>query len=62
MEKLWYVVNTYSGHELKVKEKLEARTESMGFQDYIFRVIVPETTEKTTDKDGKSVEDRKSVV
>ena len=45
MEKLWYVVNTYSGHESKVKEKLEMRAESMGFQDYIFRVIVPETTE-----------------
>ena len=23
MEKEWYVVNTYSGHEYKVKEKLE---------------------------------------
>lgn len=45
MEKQWYVVNTYSGHESKVKEKLEARTESMGMQDYIFRVIIPETTE-----------------
>lgn len=44
-EKLWYVVNTYSGHESKVKEKLEARTESMEMQDYIFRVIIPETTE-----------------
>ena len=44
-EKLWYVVNTYSGHESKVKEKLEARTESMEMQDYIYRVIVPETTE-----------------
>ena len=45
MEKEWYVVNTYSGHESKVKEKLEMRAESMGMQDYIFRVIVPETTE-----------------
>ena len=45
MEKLWYVVNTYSGHESKVKENLEMRAESMGFQDYIFRVIVPETKE-----------------
>ena len=43
-EKKWYVVNTYSGHENKVKEKLEMRTESMGLQDYIFRVIVPEQT------------------
>ena len=57
MEKQWYVVNTYSGHESKVKEKLEARTESMGMQDYIFRVIIPETTEVEV-KDG--VKKRKS--
>ena len=44
MEKLWYVVNTYSGHESKVKEKLEMRINSMGMQDNIFRVIVPEET------------------
>ena len=42
MDKKWYVVNTYSGHENKVKEKLEMRTVSMGMEDYIFRVIVPE--------------------
>ncbi len=29
-QKLWYVVNTYSGHESKVKENLEMRRESMG--------------------------------
>ncbi len=45
MEKQWYVVNTYSGHENKVKEKLEMRAESMDMQDYIFRVIVPEQKE-----------------
>ncbi len=43
-KKLWYVVNTYSGHEQKVKEKLEMRTESMGLQDFVFRVIIPQTT------------------
>ena len=42
MEKEWYVVNTYSGHENKVKEKLEMRATSMDMQDYIYRVIVPE--------------------
>ena len=42
MQKEWYVVNTYSGHENKVKEKLEMRASSMGMEDYIFRVIVPE--------------------
>lgn len=41
-EKKWYVVNTYSGHENKVKEKLEMRANSMDMKDYIFRVIVPE--------------------
>ena len=42
MEKEWYVVNTYSGHESKVQEKLMMRAESLDMQDYIFRVIVPE--------------------
>ena len=28
MQKEWYVVNTYSGHENKVKEKLEMRARS----------------------------------
>lgn len=41
-KKEWYVVNTYSGHENKVKEDLEMRAESMGMQDNIIRVIVPE--------------------
>ena len=44
-EKQWYVVNTYSGHENKVKEKLDMRIQSMNMQDYIFRVIVPEKKE-----------------
>lgn len=52
MEKEWYVVNTYSGHESKVKEKLEMRAESMGFQDNIFRIIIPEETVKEQQKDG----------
>ena len=36
----------------KVKEKLEMRTNSMGMENYIFRVIVPETKEEV-EKDGK---------
>ena len=51
MQKEWYVVNTYSGHENKVKEKLEMRASSMGMEDYIFRVVVPE--EKVVDEKGK---------
>ena len=60
MEKQWYVVNTYSGHEESVKEKLEMRTESMGMQDYIFRVIIPETTEIEV-KDGVKKEKKKKM-
>ena len=60
MEKLWYVVNTYSGHESKVKENLEMRTESMGMQDYIYRVIIPETTEVEI-KDGVKKEKTKKM-
>ncbi len=48
MDKQWYVVNTYSGHENKVKEILEMRAESMGMQDYIYRVVVPMEKVKET--------------
>ena len=60
MEKEWYVVNTYSGHENKVKEKLEMRASTMGMEDYIFRVVVPETTEVVI-KDGKQKEMTKKM-
>ena len=45
MKKEWYVVNTVSGYEYKVKEKLEMRINSMDLQENIFRVIVPEQKE-----------------
>lgn len=60
MDKLWYVITTYVGHEANVKEKLEARTESMGMQDNIFRVIIPETVEVET-KDGVKKEKKKKM-
>ncbi len=60
MEKEWYVVNTYSGHENKVKEKLEMRASSMGMDDYIFRVVVPEET-IIENKNGKEKEVKKKL-
>ena len=60
MEKQWYVVNTYSGHEYKVKEKLESKIESMGLQDNIFRIVIPETTEVEV-KDGVQKEHKKKM-
>ena len=60
MEKQWYVVNTYSGHENKVKEKLEMRAESMDMQDFIYRVVIPE--EKVVEvKDGTTKEKVKKM-
>ncbi|EOA08357.1 transcription termination/antitermination factor NusG, nusG [Pediococcus acidilactici D3] len=41
-EKKWYVLHTYAGYENKVKTNLESRAQSMGMEDYIFRVVVPE--------------------
>ena len=45
MKKEWYVVNTVTGYEYKVKEKLEMMiVNSPEIQESIFRVIVPEQT------------------
>ncbi len=60
MEKNWYVVHTYSGYENKVKANLEKRVESMGMQDKIFRVMVPEE-EETEIKNGKKKTTKKKV-
>ncbi|MGN1399935.1 MAG: transcription termination/antitermination protein NusG [Bacillus sp. (in: firmicutes)] len=60
MEKNWYVVHTYSGYENKVKANLEKRVESMGMQDKIFRVVVPEEEEMDI-KNGKKKVVKKKV-
>ena len=60
MDKQWYVVNTYSGHENKVKEKLEMKMVSTGMEQHIFRVVVPE--EKTVEyKNGVKKEKVKKL-
>ena len=59
-EKKWYVVNTYSGHESKVKEKLEMRAQSMNMEDKICRVIIPEQ-KVIEEKDGVQKEKIKKI-
>jgi transcriptional antiterminator NusG len=54
-EKRWYVLHTYAGYENRVKSNLESRAQSMGMQDYIFRVVVAEETVREV-KDGKAKE------
>jgi len=60
MKKEWYVVNTISGHEYKVKEKLENRINSMDLGSNIFRVVVPEQKEIEI-KDGVKKEKVKKM-
>jgi transcriptional antiterminator NusG len=57
----WYVVNTYSGHENKVKANLEHRIESMGQRTRFRRVIVP-TEHVVETKDGQKVQTEKRVL
>jgi transcriptional antiterminator NusG len=50
----WYVINTYSGHENKVKHNLEHRVETMGARQRVRQVVVP--TEQVSElKDGQRV-------
>jgi transcription termination/antitermination protein NusG len=50
----WYVINTYSGHENKVKHNLEHRVQTMGQNRRVRQVVVP--TEQVQEiKDGRKV-------
>ena len=52
MDKRWYVVHTYSGHENKVKMVLEKAVRSQGLEEKVARVVIP--TENVTEmRNGK---------
>ncbi len=59
-EKRWYVVNTYAGHENRVKENLERRVESMGISECLFQILVAEEAEIEF-KNGKEVTKMKNL-
>jgi transcriptional antiterminator NusG len=51
----WYAVNTYSGHENKVKQNLEHRVVSLGQERSVRRIVIP--TEQVQEmKDGQRVQ------
>ena len=55
----WYVINTYSGHENKVKQNLEHRVVSLNQQRAVRQVVVPtETVQEMKDNQKISVEKR----
>ena len=52
MDKRWYVVRTYSGHEAKVKSYVESEVTRLNMGDRISAVLIP--SEKVIEvKDGK---------
>ena len=57
----WYVINTYSGHENKVKANLEHRIVSMNQAPRFRRVVVP-TEAVVETKDGQKVQIEKRVL
>ena len=56
----WYVVNTYSGHENKVKANLEHRRQSMHQEERIHQIVVP-TEQIVETKDGEKVTTERRV-
>ena len=59
-QKRWYIVQTYSGYENKVKVNLEKRIEYMNMGDKIFRIEVPQKT-VTQMKGGKKQEREEKI-
>ena len=57
----WYVVNTYSGHENKVKQNLEHRVVSLGQKRFVRQIVVP-TESKTEIVNGeKKTKDERTM-
>jgi transcriptional antiterminator NusG len=57
----WYAVNTYSGHENKVKHNLEHRTISLNQKKNVRQVVIP--TEVVSEmKDGQKVQSEKRTM
>jgi transcriptional antiterminator NusG len=59
MQKHWYAVHTYSGHEKKVKTNIERRAETMGLKNKVFEILVPTEKESRVRQGKKSEIDRK---
>ena len=57
----WYAINTYSGHENKVKTNLEHRIDSMNQHTRFRRVVVP-TEQVIETKDGQKVQTEKRIL
>jgi transcriptional antiterminator NusG len=58
LEKKWYVVHTYTGHEDKVRQSILRAAKSRGLEDYFGSILVPK--EEVTQKGrGRSTRPKK---
>jgi transcriptional antiterminator NusG len=60
MQRQWYAIHTYSGHENKVMTNILRRAETMGLRDKVFRILVPTESEIRT-RAGKKTEFKRKV-
>ena len=60
MQRHWYAVHTYSGHENKVMNNILRRAETMSLRDKIFRILVPTESELRT-RGGKKTEVKRKL-
>jgi transcriptional antiterminator NusG len=60
MQRHWYAVHTYSGHENKVMTNILRRAESMNLRDKIFDILVP-TEAELRKRQGKTTEVKRKV-
>jgi transcriptional antiterminator NusG len=58
----WYVINTYSGHENKVKHNLEHRVQTMSQNRNVRQVVVPTEQVSELNKEGqKETKDKRTM-
>lgn len=56
----WFIIQTYSGQENKVKHSLDQRVAMMGLQDRLFEILIPEE-DIIEVKNNKKVESKKKM-
>ena len=54
MSKKWYVIQTFSGHEEKVKSAILERAKQFGMEDKIGEILIPKETISETLSSGKT--------
>ncbi len=60
MQRNWYAVHTFSGHENKVAANILRRAETMNLRDKLLRVLIP-TEAETRTRNGKKMEVQRKI-